>query len=133
MVDAVMPDRPTAECDIRPANHHVRAFVGAGLAHEVQACYRSFVNECLQRQCERALIVGESGADAFVHLAARDAIHSMVVAGVPAGFRLAFVAADPGMIAVYDAAVVEARRNGMEARRFSDEASAEQWLSTTHP
>ena len=132
-MDAVTPSQPTAQCDIRPANHHVRAFVGAGLAHEVQECYRSFVNECLQRQCQRALIVGESGADAFVHLAARDAIHSMVVAGVPAGFRLAFVAADPGMIAVYDAAVVEARRNGMEARRFSDEASAERWLSTTHP
>lgn len=128
-MDAVTPDRPTAQCDIRPADHHVRAFVGAGLAHEVQECYRSFVNECLQRQCRRALIVGESGADAFVHLAARDAIHSMVVAGVPAGFRLAFVAADSGMIAVYDAAVVEARRNGMDARRFLDEKAAEEWLS----
>jgi hypothetical protein len=132
-MDAVTPSQPTAQCDIRPANHHVRAFVGAGLAHEVQECYRSFVNECLQRQCQRALIVGESGADAFVHLAARDAIHSMIVAGVPAGFRLAFVAGDPGMIAVYDAAVVEARRNGMEARRFSDEAAAKEWLSTPHP
>jgi hypothetical protein len=118
-----------AQCDIRPADHYVRAFVGAGLAHEVQACYRSFVNECLQRQSQRALIVGESGADAFVHLAARDAIHSMVVAGVPTDFRLAFVAADAGMIAVYDAAVVEARRNGMDARRFADEKAAEQWLS----
>lgn len=128
-MDAVTPDRPTAQCDIRPADHHVRAFVGAGLAHEVQECYRSFVNECLQRQCKRALVIGESGADAFAHLAARDAIHSMVVAGVPPGFRLAFVAGDAGMIAVYDAAVVEARRNGMDARRFADEKAAEQWLT----
>jgi hypothetical protein len=118
-----------AQCDIRTADHHVRAFVGAGLAHEVQECYRAFVNECLQRQCKRALVIGESGADAFAHLAARDAIHSMVVAGVPADFRLAFVAGDPGMIAVYDAAVVEARRNGVDARRFPDEKAAEQWLS----
>jgi hypothetical protein len=121
-------DGPPAECEIRPAEHFLRVFVGAGLAHEVQECYRAFVNECLQRQCQHALVVGESGADAFAHLAARDAIRSMVVAGVPPGFRLAFVAGDAGMIAVYDAAVVEARRNGMDARRFADEKAAEQWL-----
>lgn len=52
----------------------------------------------------------------------------MVLAGMPAGFRLALVALDGHMVAVYDAAVMEARRQGLEARRFREEREAMQWL-----
>lgn len=65
------------------------------------------------------MLVARSAGDAFTHLAAGDSIGSMVPAGVPAGFRLAVVALDAHMVAVYDAAVMEARRQGLEARRFA--------------
>jgi hypothetical protein len=41
------------------------------------------------------------------------------------------VAETPDLIAVYDAAVVEAGRCGIEARRFRSVEEAEQWLTKT--
>src|SRR5262245_5853602 len=104
--------------------------VGPGLADEIQECYRALVNECLQRQCTRALIVGRASVDAFYHLALRDGLRAMCVAGPLPGLRMALVAETADLIAVYDAAVVEARRCGIDARRFSTAAEAERWLSS---
>jgi hypothetical protein len=127
-MDPVTPIRHTAGCDIDQAADYIRGAVGAGLADQVQECYRAFVHECLQRHYKRALIVGTAKSDAFNHLAVRDVLRSMSVAGLPPGFRLAFVAGTPDLIAVYDAAVVEAGRCGIEARRFLSESDAERWL-----
>ena len=107
----------------------VRASVGPGLASEVQESYRAIVNECLREQVSRALIVGRAGVDAFYHLALRDALRAMSVAGLPPRFRIALVAETPDLIAVYDAAVVEAARCRIEARRFQTAEEAERWLN----
>ena len=107
----------------------VRASVGPGLANEVQERYRTIVNECLQRQATRALIVGRASVDAFNHLALRDALRSMSIAGVPPDFRIALVAETANLIAIYDAAVVEAGRCGIAARRFQSVEEAERWLA----
>ena len=117
-------------CDITQAGGHIRVSVGPGLATEVQECYRAFVNECLTRQCARALVVGYADLDPFYHLAARDALRAMALAGVAANFRMAFVAMTPGLIAIYDTAVIEASRLGIEARRFMTEDDAERWLAS---
>jgi hypothetical protein len=123
--------RSTAGCTIDEGAGFIRASVGPGLADEVQECYRAFVHECLQRRCGRALIQGRAHVDAFYHLALRDALRSMSVAGLlPAGFRIALVAETPDLIAVYDAAVLEAGRCGILARRCSDVAEAERWLTS---
>jgi hypothetical protein len=116
-------------CSIDQASGYLRGRVGPGLAHQVQECYRTFVNECLQRHSTRALIVGTASVDAFYHLALRDALRSMSVAGLPDGFRLALIAGTPDLIAIYDAALVEAGRHGIEARRFLDEADGQRWLA----
>jgi acetyl-CoA acetyltransferase len=99
------------------------------LASEVQERYRAIVNECLQQQTARALIVGGASVDAFYHLALRDALRAMSVAGVPPRFRIALVAETPDLIAIYDAAVMEAERCGIEARRFQTAEEAERWLN----
>jgi hypothetical protein len=118
-------------CDIDQAQAgYIRVSVGSGLAQEVQECYRTFVNECLHRGCAGALILGPAKYDAFYHLALRDALRAMSVAGLPSGFRLALVASTPDLIAVYDAVLVEAGRCGIEARRFLDAAAAEGWLAS---
>jgi hypothetical protein len=128
-MDPATPIRHTEGCAIDEAGGCIRGSVGSGLADQVQECYRAFVHECLQRQSRRALVVGTAKSDAFNHLAVRDALRSMSVAGLPSGFRIAFVAATPQLIAVYDAAVVEAGRCGIEARRFRSEADAQRWLA----
>lgn len=129
-MDLLTSIRQTAGCDIDQGPSYIRGAIGPGLADEVQECYRAFVNECLQRHCARALIVGRARVDAFNHLALRDALRAMSVAGLPPGFRIALVAETPDLIAVYDAAVVEAGRCGIEARRFPAAADAERWLDS---
>jgi hypothetical protein len=122
------PGRHSAGCDITRTDHVVRARVGSGLASEVQTCYRTLSHECLQRACSRVLVVGETQTDPVYHLALRDALRSMALAGVSDDFRLAVVARTPGLIARYDAAVGEAQRLGLEARRFMSESDALAWL-----
>jgi hypothetical protein len=129
-MDLFTPIHHTTGCGIDESPSHIRCAVGPGLADEVQECYRAFVNECLQRHSRRALILGRARIDAFYHLALRDALRAMSLAGVPPQFRIALVAETPDLIAVYDAAVVEAGRCGIEARRFQAAADAQRWLES---
>jgi hypothetical protein len=115
-------------CDIGEAQRYLRCQVGPGQPHDIQDCYRTLAAECLQRRGKSLLVVGAGGGDSFVHLAGRDSLRAIALAGVAPGFRLAFVAATPDMIAVYDAAVMEAGRRGLEARRFRTEEEACAWL-----
>lgn len=116
-------------CDIAPGSHWLRVSVGAGLADEVQACYRAAAAECLRTGCHRVLVVGAASFDPSVHLAGRDALRSLALAGLPAGFRLALVALSANLVDIYDNAVLEAERLGLEARRFGSEPEAERWLA----
>ena len=122
------PIRQDPGCEIDQQLGFLRATVGPGLADEVQECYRTLANECLVRHCSRILVIGIATIDPFYHLAGRDALRSIALAGVPADFRLALVAKSPMLIAVYDAAVIEAGRLGLDARRFITEEEAEGWL-----
>lgn len=126
---ANVPVRQSEGCEIAMGESHLRALVGPGLAPSVQECYHELFNVCVQRRCQRVLVIGRSKWDPFFHLAARDALRSIALAGLPAGFRIAFVPLTAGLIAVYDAAVVEAARLGIAARRFADEADAARWLA----
>ena len=128
-MDPITPIRQSAGCDIGQAQDYIRVAVGPGLATQVQECYRAFVNECLQRASTRALVVGTSRIDEFQHLALRDALRSMALAGLPAGFRLALVATTPNLIAIYDAVLIEGARHGIEVRRFPSEEAAARWLA----
>ena len=124
------PIRNTAGCLIELKEEHLRVAVGPALSDEVQECYHAFANECLTRTCNRVLIIGNAKFDAFSHLALRDVLRSMALAGVPAGFRLAVVANTANLIAVYDTAVVEAGRLGIDAKRFMTEQDAARWLES---
>jgi hypothetical protein len=118
----------TSDCTLDLSDGVLRVQVGPGLSDQVQQCYRSAANECVTRGCKRVLIVGAAKIDAFSHLALRDALRAMALAGLPSGFRLAVVAETANLIAVYDAAVVEAGRLGIEARRFMTQEDAAHWL-----
>jgi hypothetical protein len=107
----------------------LRVSVGPGLAAEVQDCYRQAAMECLRSGCQRVLVLGTATFDPAAHLAGRDALRSLALAGVPANFRLALVAVSADLVRVFDDAVREAERLGLEARRFDTAAEAERWLS----
>jgi hypothetical protein len=117
-------------CEIGRKDRDLRAVVSSRRAEDVQRCYRAVATECVAGQCRRMLVIGYSVSDAFVHLAGRDALRSLALAGVPDGFRLALVAATADLIAIYDTAVVEASRLGFEARRFTSEEDAVRWLAS---
>jgi acetyl-CoA acetyltransferase len=128
-MELLTPIRRTPGCGIDEGAAYIRGVVGAGLADEVQECYRAFANEVLRRHCARALVLGQAKVDAFHHLALRDALRAMSVAGLPSEFRIALVAETADLIAIYDTAVVEAARCGIDARRFLTALDAEQWLA----
>jgi hypothetical protein len=128
-MDPLVPIHRSACCDIGEAPAFLHCAIGPGQPHEIQECYRTLVNECLRRRGKSLLIVGAGGSDSFVHLAGRDSLRALALAGVPPGFRLALVAASADMIAIYDAAVIEASRRGIEARRLRDEEQAAAWLA----
>ena len=107
----------------------IRRTVGPGLASEVQESYRAIAAECLQGGCRRVLILGTAKLDATAHIAGRDALRALALAGVPAGFRLALIALTANLIPIYDAAVLEAQSLGIEARRFMVEDDAREWLA----
>lgn len=115
-------------CVIDDSPQYLRCIVGSGLPHQVQECYRTLAAECLRRQGKRILVIGAGGGDSTVHLAGRDAMKALAIAGMPAGFRLAVVAATPDMIDIYDSAILEASSCGMQARRFDTEEQATAWL-----
>ena len=107
----------------------LRVSVGPGLAAEVQECYRRAAMECLRGTCRRILVLGVASFDPAAHLAGRDALRSLALAGVPADFRLALVALTSNLVAIFDDVVAEAGRLGLEARRFGAAAEAERWLN----
>ena len=115
-------------CELGVVDGFAAARVGPGQASEIQKCYQDWACACVAEGCRGALLVGASDGDAFPHLAARDAIASIALAGTPAGFRIAVVAGNAALIVVYDAVVVAARRHGIDARRFQDEKGALHWL-----
>lgn len=117
-----------SDCTIDHSGGVLRVQVGPGLSDEVQQCYRAAANECVTRGCKRVLIVGAARMDAFAHLALRDVLRSMALAGLSVEFRLAMVAETANLIAIYDAVVVEAGRLGIDARRFMTEEDAARWL-----
>ena len=121
--------RQTQGCEIEHQPAWLRATVGPGLANEVQECYRAVAMECLRGTCHRVLVLGLAQLDATAHIAGRDALRSLALAGVPEGFRLALVALTPDLVGIYDEAVLEADRLGIKARRFGTEQEAERWLA----
>lgn len=106
----------------------LRAKIGPGLAQQVQDCYRAVALECLRGHCHRVMIVGEAKFDVTAHIAGRDALRSLALAGVAADFRLALVALTTNLEGIYDDAVLEADRLGIDARRFGSEEEAARWL-----
>ena len=120
--------RPHPDCRIDHAGRYVRADVGDGSATEVQECYRTLASLALEHKFTRVLVVG-IGRDSHSHLTARDVVIAFDVIGVPAGFKVAFVAKTDATLNGFKHAEYAANERGLRAKVFRDEDAAVQWLT----
>lgn len=114
-------------CSIQSTGNMVRATVGPGDAAEIQDCYRAIAVFCIQSQVRCALVVSGDG-EATDHLALKDGMSCVAMAGLPQDFRLALVAT-PETQAVYALAEEAARHSGIKAKLFQTEEEAVSWLN----
>jgi hypothetical protein len=121
------------ECEVHGAGVFLRARIRRANVHEVQECYRNMAVECIRRGCTRVLVLASDSDDVYAHGALRDALRSLSVAGLPAGFRMALVPDSRNVGRIYDAVIAEAAKHGIEARRFADEPAAVAWLTSYGP
>src|SRR3954464_13657337 len=87
-----------AGCEIFEHPGYLRASVGPGLADEVPGCPRALAATCITRSCRRVLVIGYASLASFYHLAGRDALRSIALAGVPVDFLLTHLAMHAGLI-----------------------------------
>ena len=94
---------------------------------EVADIFRSFAVRCLEKQINRVLVKTGDSDPAAEH-ALRDALATILLAGIPAGFRMALVAATPQVRGSYRTAQRDLVLAGVDARLFDGEAEAVRWL-----
>lgn len=120
------------DCSFRKVGDYLRAEVGARLgAHEVEDCYRVLATVVIEHRQSLVLVVGVGAEHPHSHLSARDALIAMHEIGVPAGFRIAFVALSDATRNSYLHTELEARKRGIRAHVFEREDDAVRWL--IHP
>ena len=98
----------------------------ASLAEMAQTC-REFAAQCLSRDANRVLVLA-NGCDPNAHLALRNAFTTMLLAGIPAGFRLALVTDVPRVRALFADLERDLLILRVSAKAFTDENEAVEWL-----
>lgn len=127
-MSARTPFHQIAYCDA--TDDYVRGEIGPGEPGEVHDCYRALAIESLIQGIKRLMIVALADAGGITQAAVCNAVTALVIAQVPTDFHLALVSRSAQSAKANDAGVIEALRHGIEARQFSDEAEAVQWLQS---
>ena len=121
--------QPHPDCTISHEGRYVRAIVGPGSARQIQECWRTIAALALENKFSRALVVGTAAGEPLAQLAARDAVIALHEIGVPAGFKLAFVARTSEALNAFLHAEIAAEARGLRVKVFRDEAAATRWLA----
>lgn len=119
---------PHPLCAVEHLGQVIRARVEGGTSSQIEECYQALATLTLQHKFQRVLIVG-AGGDPHAHLGARDAVVAFGEIGVPAGFRLAFVATNDAALNGYRHAEIEARNRGLRVKLLRNETQAIAWLT----
>ena len=94
---------------------------------EIAGLFRSVAVSCVQRQISRVLLIAGDD-DPAGERALRDALTIMVLAGIPADFRLALVIALRRALAIYGNTERDLNAAGIKTRLFGTEQEAVRWL-----
>ena len=112
---------------LRETAGRLRAELGHGTAAEIAEVSRGLAAACIQNQIKRVLIVA-GGDDPAGERYLRNALTMMVLAGIPAGFRLALVTPLPRTALIYRNTHGDFNAAGVTTRMFHKEEDALQWL-----
>jgi hypothetical protein len=117
----------TMRCQWTETPAYLRAEFGYGTATEIAELFRALAVTCIQKRIARVLVVAGDDDRAGEH-ALRDALTTIVLAGVPDDFRLALVAAAPRVKHTYRDAQRDFTAAGATTRLFDTEEEAARWL-----
>ena len=106
----------------------LKAELGYCTMTEIGELYRSLAVTCVEKQTPRVLIVAGDD-DPAGERALRDALTVMVLAGLPAHFRLAVVVALPRAAPIYGNTERDLNAAGIPTRLFEKEEEALLWLA----
>ena len=106
---------------------YLKAEFGYGTATQIAELLRTLAVTCIQKQSARVLVVAGDDDRAGEH-ALRNALITMILAGIPDDFRLALVAAAPRVKHVYRDAQRDFTAAGATTRLFDTEEEAARWL-----
>jgi hypothetical protein len=106
---------------------HLRIEFGYVTVSELAELFRALAVACVQRQANRVLII--AGDDEPTgERALRDALTTMILAGIPRDTRLAMVPGSPRVAQTYRHAERDFSSAGIETRLFDNEDEAVRWL-----
>ncbi len=105
----------------------LRAQFGYGTATEIAEVSRSLAAACIQNQITRVLIIAGGDDPAGEHYL-RGALTTIVLAGIPDGFRLALVTPLPRTAHIYRNTQGDFNAAGVRTRMFDQEQDAVRWL-----
>jgi hypothetical protein len=113
---------------IQQVNGHLIVEPGRTSAAEVADIYRQIATLCVEKQVRRVLIKLREH-DAASERALRVALTTMVLAGLPAEFRLALVAESDRIAARFRNTERDLCAAGIDAKIFEAEDGATRWLN----
>jgi hypothetical protein len=105
---------------------HLRVDAGNETADDIAAIYRDVAVLCIEKQVRRVLV--KPGEDPLGERYLRNALTTMVLAGLPAEFRIALVAETPRIAARYRTTENDLCLAGIHAKIFDAEDTAMRWL-----
>lgn len=112
---------------LRQVNGYLVVEPGRTTPTEVGAIYRDLAVYCIEKQIRRVL-VKPGDDDAAGERALRAALTTMVLAGLPAAFRVALVAASDRIVVRYRNTERDLCAAGVDTRMFDTEYGAARWL-----
>ena len=109
------------------AGGHLKAEFGYGTLTEIGDLLRALAVACVQMQARRVLVVANND-DPENERSLRDALTTMVLAGIPADFKLGLVASAVEVREAYRNVERDATAVGIATKVFPNEEAALAWL-----
>ncbi|HUQ75763.1 MAG TPA: hypothetical protein VM183_13645 [Burkholderiales bacterium] len=102
----------------------------AAAQRELSQLYRDLAVECLETQV-KCVLLDALDSDPENHHGLRDALTTMVLAGIPPGFRLALVTNVPSLQRMFAFLVRDLEILDIPTRLFEEKSAAVEWLSSS--
>jgi hypothetical protein len=121
--------RESPDPHIRHVDGHLVVEPGRGTATEIGAIYRDLAVLCIEKQIRRVLVKPRDDEDPAGERCLRNALTTMVLAGLPAEFRVALVAETRRVVARYRDTERDLCLAGIDTKMFDSEDAAARWLA----